>query len=69
MEQRQYSCDKCHTTTFKPGEIRTTGSGISRLFNLQNQKYQTVSCTNCGFTELYRLDGSGFGNVVDLFIG
>ncbi|MDA0596722.1 MAG: zinc ribbon domain-containing protein [Chloroflexi bacterium] len=47
----------------------TTGSGISRLFNLQNQKYQTVSCTKCGFTELYRLDGSGFGNVLDLFVG
>jgi predicted nucleic-acid-binding Zn-ribbon protein len=69
MEQRQYTCEKCHATTFKAGEIRTTGSGISRLFNLQNQKYQTVSCTKCGFTELYRLDGSGFGNVIDLFAG
>ncbi|MGY8881070.1 MAG: zinc ribbon domain-containing protein [Dehalococcoidia bacterium] len=47
----------------------TMGSGISRLFNLQNQKYQTVSCTKSGFTELYRLDGSGFGNVLDLFVG
>jgi predicted nucleic-acid-binding Zn-ribbon protein len=46
-----------------------TGSGISRFFNIQNQKYQTVSCTKCGFTELYRLDGSGFGNVIDLFAG
>ncbi|MBT4142515.1 MAG: hypothetical protein HOE50_05185, partial [Chloroflexi bacterium] len=55
--------------TFKDGEIRTTGSGISRIFNIQNQKYQTVSCTKCGFTELYRLDGSGFGNVIDLFAG
>jgi predicted nucleic-acid-binding Zn-ribbon protein len=42
---------------------------VSRLFNIQNQKYQTVSCTICGFTELYRLDGSGLGNVVDLFVG
>ena len=69
MEQRQCACDKCHSTTFKAGKIRTTGSGISRLFNLQNQKYQTVSCAKCGFTELYRLDGSGFGNVLDLFVG
>ncbi|MBC8453293.1 MAG: hypothetical protein H8D69_02330 [Chloroflexi bacterium] len=69
MQQRRYECDKCHAADYKAGEIRTTGSGMSRLLNLQNQKYQTVSCTNCGFTELYRLDGSGFGNVIDMFIG
>jgi uncharacterized protein len=67
MEQRSYSCDKCSSTTYKTGEIRTTGSGLSRFLNVQNQKYQTVSCDQCGFTELFRLDGSGFGNVVDFF--
>ena len=67
MESRTYSCDKCHATTFKTGEIRTTGSGITRFLNIQNQKYQTVSCEKCGFTELFRLDGSGFSNVIDLF--
>ncbi|MCX8276765.1 MAG: zinc ribbon domain-containing protein [Dehalococcoidia bacterium] len=67
MDQRSYSCDKCSSTTYKTGEIRTTGSGLSRFLNVQNQKYQTVSCEQCGFTELFRLDGSGFGNIVDLF--
>ena len=67
MEIRNYSCAKCQTTDYKTGELRTTGSGLTRFFNIQNQKYGTVSCANCGYTELFRLDGTGFGNIVDLF--
>lgn len=67
MASRTYSCTKCNNTQYKSGQIRTTGSGISRFLNLQNQKYATVACTSCGYTELYRLDGSGFGNILDLF--
>ncbi len=68
MALREYSCDKCGAKTYQSGELRTTGSGISRFLNLQNQKYATVACTECGFTELYRLDGSGLiGSAFDIF--
>ena len=67
MEKRQYSCIKCAGTGYKVGEIRTTGSGISRFLNLQNQKISTMSCTGCGYTELYRMDASGaMGNIFDI---
>ncbi len=67
MEKRRYICDKCGGTSHKDGEIRTTGSGLSRFLNLQNQKFTTVSCTNCGFTEVYRMDASGMvGNIFDV---
>ncbi|MDP7469839.1 MAG: zinc ribbon domain-containing protein, partial [Dehalococcoidia bacterium] len=46
---------KCKGTKYRAGELRTTGSGISRFFNIQNQKYATVACAACGYTELYRL--------------
>ena len=68
MEQRRFECLKCKSTEYQAGEIRTTGSGLSRFLNLQNQKFETVSCLNCGFTEIYRMDGNGlFGNVLDIF--
>gem|GEM_PF-2859657 len=51
MNLKEYSCDKCGVKTYKSGELRTTGSGVSRFFNLQNQKYRTIACTECGFTE------------------
>ena len=57
-----YICMKCNGTE----------SGISRFLNVQNQKkelleYATLSCSECGYTELYCLDGSEIGNIVDLF--
>ena len=29
----------------------------------------TVSCSNCGYTELYRMDGGGAGNILDIGCG
>ena len=67
MKKQQYSCTKCEGTDYRAGELRTTGSGLSRFLNIQNQKYATVACTECGYTDLYRLDGSGIGNIIDFF--
>jgi predicted nucleic-acid-binding Zn-ribbon protein len=50
--QKNFSCAKCQGNNCKTGALRTTGSGISRFLNLQNQKYNTVSCEKCGYTEL-----------------
>jgi uncharacterized protein len=66
-EQIVFQCSKCDGREYVTGELRTTGSGLSRFFNIQNQKYATVSCKECGFTELYKLEGRGIGNVIDFF--
>lgn len=65
--KQAYSCAKCLGMEYKVGEIRTTGSGLTRILNIQNQKYSTISCIACGYTELYKLDGKGVGNVIDFF--
>ncbi len=67
MAKQMYSCVKCEGTEYRAGELRTTGSGISRFLNVQNQKYTTVACAACGYTELYRLDGSGISNILQIF--
>jgi len=66
VDQHQFECVKCSGTEYKTGEIRTTGSGISRFLNVQNQKFATVSCGGCGYSELYRMDGRGVGNIFDI---
>ena len=63
-----YICTKCKSHEFETGEIRTTGSGLSRFFNLQNQKFQTISCVKCGYTDIYRMKSGALGNIVD-FLG
>ena len=67
MAQQSYSCTKCGGAEYRVGEIRTTGSGITRFLNIQNQKYNTIACTGCGYTELYRLGSGRLGNIFDFF--
>ena len=66
---KQFSCAKCNDTSFRTGTIRTTGSGLARFLNLQNQKFTAISCKNCGYTELFRTDGGGVGNIFDFLSG
>ena len=63
-----FLCAKCQHTQFETQEIRTTGK-YSRFFDIQNKKFTAVSCTACGFTEMYRGDSSALGNILDLFVG
>ena len=62
-----YACAKCRHSEFEVGEIRTTGK-YSRFLNVQNKKFTTISCAQCGFTEIYRGDTSKLANVLD-FLG
>lgn len=66
-EDGDRGCPKCGHTETAVDEIATTGSGLSKFFDIQNRKFQVISCTNCGYSELYR---SGDADViVDLFLG
>ena len=62
-----WSCPKCENKKFETGEIRAAGGFLSKMFDIQNKKFNTVSCTNCGYTELYKRKSSTFGNVLDFF--
>lgn len=62
-------CPKCGEIETDVGAIATTGSGISRLFDIQTNSFQVVSCTNCGYSELYRDTSSGASDIVDIFLG
>jgi len=66
MTSKNYLCPKCGNKKAEKDKIRTTGSGFTRFFNIQNRRFLTVTCTNCGYTEFYR-DGktSGASNVLD----
>ena len=65
-ETRAFACAKCGGTGCETGTIRTTGDGVSRYMNLQNQKFGFMACEACGYTEFYRMDGKGgLGTVFD----
>jgi predicted nucleic-acid-binding Zn-ribbon protein len=62
-------CPKCGHAEVDIGEISTTGSGLSKMFDVQTNKFSVVSCTNCGYSELYRDVGSQSSDFVDIFLG
>ena len=69
MERHSYLCAKCGNREFESDEIRTTGNGFSRFFDVQNRKFTVVSCKRCGYCELYKKTTSTMGNVLDFLVG
>ncbi len=67
MNQYKYVCPKCRNRQYEMDEIRTTGSVVTKLFNIQNKRFTTISCTRCHYTEFYKTPSSKFGNVIDFF--
>ena len=60
-------CPKCGHTGTEIDDIATSGTGLSKMFDIQNRTFTVVTCTNCGYSELYR--GQSSGDLVDLFLG
>jgi hypothetical protein len=64
---RNYTCLKCENKTYKLGEMRATGGFFSKIFDIQSQKYTSVTCERCTFTEFYKTKTSAISNVFDFF--
>ncbi|WP_096393516.1 zinc ribbon domain-containing protein [Halorubrum trapanicum] len=60
-------CPKCGDTETETDEIATSGTGLTKMFDVQNRKFVVVSCAECGYSELYK--GQSSGNAIDFFLG
>ncbi len=61
-----YQCPKCGGKKVETDQIRTTGAGFTRFFNIQNRRFTAVTCIKCGYTELYKGGNSDrISNVFD----
>lgn len=65
MEKKQYVCTKCGCTTFESDQFQATGGNFAKIFDVQNKKFVTVSCTRCGYTELYKMQTDAGWNILD----
>lgn len=65
----EQGCMKCGHTEAKTKQIATSGTGLSKLFDVQHNHFTVVYCTNCGYSELYNKQSSKAGNIIDLFFG
>ena len=62
-----YTCPKCNNKHYKVGEMRATGGRWSKIFDVQNAKFTSVTCERCSYTEFYKADTSALSNVFDFF--
>ena len=60
-------CPKCGGTETETDEIATSGTGLTKLFDVQNRTFVVVSCGDCGYSELYK--GQPSGTAIDFFLG
>lgn len=71
----RFKCAKCGGTSGSIREVAMTGTGLSKLLDIQQHHYLFVSCRSCGFVEIYdpnilRGKKAGeFGSALDFFFG
>jgi predicted nucleic-acid-binding Zn-ribbon protein len=61
----KYTCPKCGGKVCTTGEIRTTGSLLTRLFDIQNRRFSSVTCNHCKYTEFYNMPSKRLTDVLD----
>ncbi|UPM55856.1 zinc ribbon domain-containing protein [Gottfriedia acidiceleris] len=71
----RFVCSKCKYTQAKTKEVSMSGSGLSKLLDIDYNHFLFVSCLNCGFVEVYNpsiLEGKTRGElttILDILFG
>jgi len=63
-----WKCPKCENEEYEKDQLQATGGNFSKVFNVQNKKFITISCTKCGYTELYKEETSAGMNILDFLM-
>lgn len=62
-------CIKCGSSDAEQKEVAMTGTGLSKMFDVQHNQFIVVSCKDCGYSEFYNKKSSKGSNILDLFFG
>ncbi len=57
----------CVDLEFETDIFQATGGTLAKIFDVQNKKFTTVTCTRCQYTEIYKSSTSNLANVFDFF--
>ena len=70
----RFKCQKCGNSQARVKEVAMTGTGLSKLFDIEHNHYFFVSCLNCGYTEVFDPEVLGgkrgrLGTILDILFG
>ena len=63
-----WKCTKCGNEEFEKVQLQATDGNFAKVFDVQNKKFITISCTKCGYTELYKEGTSAGMNILDFLM-
>ncbi|MED3662041.1 zinc ribbon domain-containing protein [Ureibacillus sp. FSL K6-8385] len=66
---KESGCLKCGSRNAATKEVAMTGTGLSKLFDIQHHQFVVVYCKDCGYSEFYHKESSMASNILDLFFG
>ena len=66
---KQYICPKCGNQNYELDSFAATGGGFAKLFDVQNKRFTTITCTQCKYTELYKGSTGKMSNILDFLAG
>ena len=69
MPNLPFTCPKCRNSRCETDQFRATGGMFAKIFDVQNKRFSTVTCTRCRYTEIYQAETSQLGNLFDFFAG
>ncbi len=52
---QKFVCPRCKERGAHVERLSMSGTGLSRLLEIQPHRFAFVSCENCGYTEVYNL--------------
>ena len=64
----KWKCPKCGNEEYEKDQFQATGGNFAKIFDVQNKKFITISCTKCGYTELYKTGTSAAMNIFDFLM-
>lgn len=72
---QSFKCSKCGHRECRVKEVAMSGTGLSKILDIEHNHYLFVSCTHCAFVEVYDPDilrgykSGKLGTVMDLLFG
>jgi len=69
IKNDKYKCPKCNNNEFEQDQFQAVGGIFSKMLDIQNKKFVTTTCTNCGYTEMYKRRSDDLENILDFFVG
>ncbi len=71
----KFNCRRCGHRDCISQEVSMSGTGVSKIFDIDYHHYLFVSCTRCGFVEVFNTDvlrghkSGALGTVLDIIWG